>query len=532
MGDEPSTSKDADDTQVETQPWTRYLKLLPPFTYNKLQKHLGLDSQQNSTGTKKDEKLGYRLFKEGYVSNVQAKSNIPNSASGKSFILKATVHASMKKLSYVVYVHLNQVNGDVVHGHCSCKAGKGGQCKHVAAMLYQIIDYVQLEVSEVPDVLTCTQVLQQWNVPSRQGSNSNNTILFEDIAFKKSSYAKDSNLKRKCSNERDVDFNPTPPNGAVSQNDIHKLVDSLQCKGKAEYLSNILQSNNFQPVLFEEMHSKLPSKKCRTEQAPCNLNDYHVRDQTLEHLQHKKINLANVPGEIAAQAASLEVTHDQFLEIERNTRGQASSDRWYNERKHRITASNFGLVIKRRKSIYPKSIIKTLTNSTNSASCPMPCRWGKQNETEALKQYVSHKQNSVNVCSLCGFVVDKTSPWLGASPDFLIHDSSEVGEPSSALGLGEIKCPYSKRENTIDEACDDNNFFLSKVDGKVLLKRNHSYYYQVQGCLATLELKWSDFVVFTKKDLHIERIYFDKELWEKTMLPQLSEFYFEYLFQK
>jgi hypothetical protein len=118
------------------------------------------------------------------------------------------------------------------------------------------------------------------------------------------------------------------------------LVDSLQCKGKAEYLSNILQSNNFQPVLFEEMHSKLPSKKCRTEQAPCNLNDYHVRDQTLEHLKHKKINLANVPGEIAAQAASLEVTHDQFLEIERNTRGQASSDRWYNERKHRITASN------------------------------------------------------------------------------------------------------------------------------------------------------------------------------------------------
>jgi hypothetical protein len=31
------------------------------------------------------------------------------------FILKANVHASMKKLSYVVYVHLNQVTGDVVH---------------------------------------------------------------------------------------------------------------------------------------------------------------------------------------------------------------------------------------------------------------------------------------------------------------------------------------------------------------------------------------------------------------------------------
>ena len=52
---------------------------------------MGLDSQQNSTDTKKDEKLGYCLFKEGHVSNVQAKPNIPNSVSGKSFILKDTV---------------------------------------------------------------------------------------------------------------------------------------------------------------------------------------------------------------------------------------------------------------------------------------------------------------------------------------------------------------------------------------------------------------------------------------------------------
>ena len=78
---------------------------------------MGLDPQQNLTGTRKDEKLDYRLFKEGYVSNVQGKPNVPKSAGRKSFILKATVHASMKKLSYVVYVHLDQLNGDVVHGH-------------------------------------------------------------------------------------------------------------------------------------------------------------------------------------------------------------------------------------------------------------------------------------------------------------------------------------------------------------------------------------------------------------------------------
>ena len=72
-------------------------------------------------------------------------------------------------------------------------------------------------------------------------------------------------------------------------------------------------------------------------------------------------------------------------------------------------------------------------------------------------------------------------------------------------------------------------FFLAKVDEKVLLKTNHKYYFQVQGCLGILQLKWSDFV-YTKKDLHVERIFFDNELWEKTMLPELTGFYFEYVF--
>ena len=95
------------------------------------------------------------------------------------------------------FVKYNQETGDVIHGHCSCKAGKGGRCKHVAVMLYQIIDYVQLELLEVPLSLTCTQVQQKWNVP--HGEASDDAVLFEDIAFKKSSYQKDK--KQKHQNE-------------------------------------------------------------------------------------------------------------------------------------------------------------------------------------------------------------------------------------------------------------------------------------------------------------------------------------------
>ena len=36
------------------------------------------------------------------------------------------------------------------------------------------------------------------------------------------------------------------------------------------------------------------------------------------------------------------------------------------------------------------------------------------------------------------------------------------------------------------------------------------------------------FVVFTNIDLHVERIYFDNEFWQK-VVPELSSFYSEYM---
>jgi hypothetical protein len=79
---------------------------------------------------------------------------------------------------------------------------------------------------------------------------------------------------------------------------------------------------------------------------------------------------------------------------------------------------------------------------------------------EAIKKYKECKQdegNSVDVCSASGFIVNPSSPWLGARPGFLVSDSNEQ---TCSLGLGEVKCPFSKRENTIKEACEDHSFFL------------------------------------------------------------------------
>ena len=76
-------------------------------------------------------------------------------------------------------------------------------------------------------------------------------------------------------------------------------------------------------------------------------------------------------------------------------------------------------------------------------------------------------------------------PWLAASPDRKVIDK-EFG-----YGLVEIKCPL-----TPEEDCADRNFYCHLASGKPGLKKDHPYYYQVQGQLGLTGLKWCDSVVF------------------------------------
>ena len=70
----------------------------------------------------KNKKLGYRLWKEGFVKNIFVKANVRQGEIIK-YLVKARVHAFMKNCFYNVYIHLNQRNGEVLYGKCNCKAG-------------------------------------------------------------------------------------------------------------------------------------------------------------------------------------------------------------------------------------------------------------------------------------------------------------------------------------------------------------------------------------------------------------------------
>ena len=57
------------------------------------------------------------------------------------------------------------------------------------------------------------------------------------------------------------------------------------------------------------------------------------------------------------------ISVEDAIVLSKKTTRQAEEASWYDERSKRITSSNFGRVIKRRKNIEPISIVKMITSS-------------------------------------------------------------------------------------------------------------------------------------------------------------------------
>ena len=150
----------SEDVSNRSDGWVKSLQFLPHVTSEKIDKKLvGLSTLPKKTSAPqafRNKRHGYRLWKEGFVRSISVRPNVKGQC--LLFLVKSRVHASMKNIFYNVYTHLNQTTGDVMYAKCNCKAGQGGCCKHVAALLFTLVDFVNLDAKVVPNDLTCTQV--------------------------------------------------------------------------------------------------------------------------------------------------------------------------------------------------------------------------------------------------------------------------------------------------------------------------------------------------------------------------------------
>ena len=224
-------------------------------------------------------------------------------------------------------------------------------------------------------------------------------------------------------------------------------------------------------------------------------------------------------------SSKINCTLEEAKDIEATTVTQRLSSSWKENRMKRLTASHFGEVIV-RKSRPSEAFVRNTMAPKNISSLAAPSH-GIEHEDRAkviyLKKMKKQLKHNIQVYE-SGLIVNPTFPYLGASPDGKVVDKS-VDVP---YGLLEIKCPFKYRNKCPTSAADETDFCLEKYGDTLRLKRDHIYFYQIQGQMAIAGLTWCDFVVYTLMGMHVERVSFDSSLWKDTMFPKLSDFYYKF----
>ena len=152
----------------------------------------------------------------------------------------------MKNSFYVLYTHLNQTTGDVIYAKCSCKAIQRCCCKHEAALLFTLLDFVNLGTKVISNDLTCTQVSQKWHIPTSANMTLAKAVRFKDLEFEKA----EVNKKRKrpiVSGVRES-FCATPLFAYTKEaDDLKRLVDNFSKAGRVTLFCDAIKSNNYEP---------------------------------------------------------------------------------------------------------------------------------------------------------------------------------------------------------------------------------------------------------------------------------------------
>lgn len=137
--------------------------------------------------------------------------------------------------------------------------------------------------------------------------------------------------------------------------------------------------------------------------------------------------------------------------------------------------------------------------------------WWKRQDKPTLYMSQSHPDFSG---SSCGLVVKPSEPHLGSSPDGIARCTC------CGKGVVEIKCPY-KYSDSLQGCTKDEQFCLDK---SFALKHSHTYYYQCQLHMFVCDVKYCDFVLWSKKEFIVQRILRNEELL-KEALPKAQDFF-------
>ena len=379
--------------------------------------------------------------------------------------VKAKCRPTMRQVpsSYCLFIKLDATQTPVA-GNCKCPAGSTQSCVHIAALLIML--------SEITPQ-ACTSVRCAWSRPSQGGKPS----FSADLDFGKSSST-----------------GYFPYTGALAP--LDGLLQGLEDAGCDTGIQYYFTQES------DRSQQAFPSPSAN----PALIDPL---DKLCEICADREVNVRDL-------VESLKPTAEDVQLIQNMSVGQRNNPLWLDARQWRVTSSNFGRVCNREfRHSYPPSLIKTVLGDYGTPHSTA-LQWGCDHECNAIQQYMVATGTQVEER---GVFLSVEHPFLATSPDGIILLGNEE------FSIIEVKCPYKHRDSYIEKACEDPSFCLSIVDGcQTRLKRSHDYYFQIIGQLALSGAKFCDFIVWTKVDLHTERIVPDNDLWSE-MKEKLTHFY-------
>ncbi|KAK3103673.1 hypothetical protein FSP39_020910 [Pinctada imbricata] len=438
---------------------------------------------------------GRKLCNENYVSHimyhpVDSISDICYIKANCKPSMRTSVQVAKGKMAtfYSLYVCLSKSTGHIIFAFCNCKAGEAGLCAHVGGLLFSVLKIKN----------ACTSQQCRWEEP-RHIQRKPSPKRVHEIRFVNSEGIQQTKIR------------PYP--------DVHQ---ASACKDPDTFLVDLLhglQDINPTCVLYKTLKAE-----------PADISLFtDLFNPKFCYADHVNLAAKDCKLQFHRFMDSLVVGEELSKNVELGTKGQALNQNWIDARKCILTASNFGAICKRRKP-EAEALISNLRGYREIPNNVKSISHGRKYEQQALKEYAKdHQQICNGAVSVedCGIMVNPKFPFLGASVDGKVHCDK------CGIGIVEVKCPYGSKQaadvkpwrEILPEKCaTDQHFYCTLENGKVKLKPDHNYMFQIQGQLAICEKPWVDFVIWTKKGISCERYLFDEKMWEE-MLPKLKNFY-------
>lgn len=435
----------------------------------------------------------------------------------------------------VLYIVIDKITGDPYSGFCTCTVGFSETCGHVGAALFLVAEQMANGMSQFnnTDSTSCTDKLCSWTEP--KGSQVEPDI-FENFKIKKN--AEKQQMRRTIDDfGKKVLASEPPTYDAVAK--LHAdLINATHHMGQYCPAVHVLNPKRYKKDTQEvsSYHTAVHLDDYISESSPLlaysSETEIHSTPLPVTRIEHKTFQSASEPSfkrEIECFTKKAATHTCDRAEIDEITVGQSSNPEWREQRKGCITATKFYSVIKTvEKEKENTTLVNEILNKNNKdfLSKVPSIKWGRTNEIKGKKMYLQKvsKYHTKLKIEEHGLMVSKELNFVRGSPDGIVTCRCH----SSMSRLLEIKCPYSAKDMTIEEAIIKKKIkYLEKKDNILQLKKNSQdgYYAQIQGLLGITGLKLANLVVWTTKDCKIVTIKYEEEFYKKKLIPACESFF-------